>query len=87
MASLHCPHCGAALPRQDSWAQAAVSTLIPSPAVPDMATQVRCEKCGRVSAASELRHGAAGRIKPSRLVLWLLLAALSGWLVFRFLLR
>jgi hypothetical protein len=87
MASLHCPHCGAALPPQETWAQAAVSTLIASPAVPDMASQVRCEKCGRVSAASELRRGAAGPIKRSRLLLWLLLAALSGWLVIGFLLR
>ena len=61
MASLRCPHCGATLPGARTWSQAAISTLIPAPAVPDMATQVRCDACGRVSAASELRHAAVHR--------------------------
>jgi len=76
MAWLKCPHCGASLPSQRTWAQAAVSTLIAAPAVPDMATQVRCDKCGRLSAASDLRYTAAEGLKASRLLLWLVAIAL-----------
>jgi hypothetical protein len=76
MASLHCPHCGAAMPNQRSWAEVAVSTLAPAPAVPDMATQVRCSACGRVSAASDLRCSVADRLRPRRLLPWLLVAVL-----------
>jgi hypothetical protein len=85
MASLKCPHCGASLPSQRTWAQVAVSTLIVAPAVPDMATQVRCDKCGRLSAASDLRHTAAGGFKASRLLLWLAAAVFLVWvLIWRF---
>ena len=76
MASLKCPHCGASLPSERTWAQTAVSTLIAAPAVSDMATQVRCDKCGRLSAARDLRHTAAEGFKPSRLVLWFVAIAL-----------
>ena len=76
MASLKCPHCGASLPGERTWAQAAVSTLIAAPAVPDMATQVRCDKCGRLSAASDLRHTAAEGFRASRLLPWLVTIAL-----------
>lgn len=79
MASLHCPHCGASMHNQRSWAEVAVSTLVPAPAVPDMATQVRCNACGRVSAASDLRHSVADRFRPKRLVLWLLVAGVLLW--------
>ena len=75
MASLKCPHCGASLPGQRTWAQTAVSTLIAAPAVPDMATQVRCEKCGRLSAASNLRPTAAEAFKAPRLLPWLVVIA------------
>jgi len=81
MASLSCPHCGATLPSERSWAQAAVSTLIAAPAVPDMATQVRCSSCGRVSAASDLRHDVADRFNPSRAVLWVLAAVFLAWVL------
>lgn len=74
MASLHCPHCGASIPTHRSWAEVAISTLVPAPAVPDMATQVRCNACGRVSAASDLRYSVADRFRPKRLVLWLVVA-------------
>jgi len=53
-----------------------------APAVPDMATQVRCDRCGRVSAASDMRHTAAAeQFKPSRLLLWLVVAAFLAWLL------
>ncbi len=79
MAFLHCPHCGAAMPKGRSWAEVAVATLVPAPAVPDMATQMRCDACGRVSAASDLRHAVADRFHPRRLRPWLLVAAVLLW--------
>lgn len=87
MASLNCPHCGAPMPSERTWAQAAVSTLIAAPAVPDMATQVRCDKCGRVFAASELRHTAAEHFKPSRLLLGLVAGAFLAWVLVQNLFR
>jgi predicted RNA-binding Zn-ribbon protein involved in translation (DUF1610 family) len=85
MASLVCPHCGAAIPTKRSWAEAAVSTLVQAPAVPDMATQVRCTSCGRVSAASDLRHHVADRVSSTRVLYGLLsLAALAlAWALLR----
>jgi hypothetical protein len=79
MASLHCPHCGASMLDQRSWAEAAVSTLVPAPAVPDMATQLRCNACGRVSASGDLRCSVADRFRSKRLFLWLLVAAVLLW--------
>jgi hypothetical protein len=64
------------MPNRRTWAEVAVSTLIAAPAVPDMATQVRCDSCGRVSAASDLRHLVADRFRPTRLLLWLVAAAI-----------
>lgn len=81
MASLLCLHCGAAMPNQRTWAQVAVSTLIAASAVPDMATQVRCSKCGRISAANELRYTVAARFNRTRLVLWVLAAAFLAWVL------
>lgn len=74
MASLTCPHCGASAPSRRTWAQAAVSTPIAAPAVPDMATQVR-----------DLRYTAAEHFKPSRLLLWLVAAAFLVWVFIRLL--
>ena len=81
MASLSCPHCGAKLPSERTWAQAVVSTLITAPAVPDMATQVRCNACGRVSAASELRHTVADRFNEPRIAAWVAAAAFAAWVL------
>lgn len=81
MASLSCPHCGAALPSERTWAQAAVSTLVPAPAVPDMATQVRCSRCGRTSAASELRYTVADRFSRARVLGWAIVALFFAWVL------
>lgn len=45
MATLQCPNCGARVDSPEGWAKAALSTLMPSPAIPDMATQLRCPRC------------------------------------------
>lgn len=81
MASLKCPRCGASMPSRRTWAQAAVSTLIASPAVPDMATQVRCDNCGHVSAASDLRYTAAGHLEPARVVQGVVAGAVVVWVL------
>jgi ribosomal protein S27E len=45
MAKLQCPNCGSTVASSDGWAKAALSTLMLSPAIPHMATQVRCQEC------------------------------------------
>ena len=69
------------MPKRRSWAEVAVSTLVQAPAVPDMATQVRCDACGRVSAASDLRYSTADRLRPTRLLLWLFAASVLLWVL------
>ncbi len=56
MADQECPKCGAHFPTDDEWAKSALSILSPFPAVRDMATQVRCPKCGHVFAESEISY-------------------------------
>ena len=85
LASPKCPHCGASLPNQRTWAEVAVSTLMPAPAVPDMATQTRCDNCGRTSAASDLRHAVADRFETAHRLLWLAAAAFVAWVLMHFL--
>jgi hypothetical protein len=53
--------------------------LIPAPAVADMATQVRCSNCGRVFAASELRHTVADRFQRAQVVVWVVAAVFAAW--------
>ena len=83
MAHLSCPHCGSRIVSERTWAQTAVSTLIAAPAVPDMATQVRCPRCGQISAASDMRVDAAGQAARAPLLLGGLAAALLAWLLLR----
>ena len=87
MATLRCPHCHSALPSQRTWAQVAVSTLMAAPAIADMATQVRCEKCGRLSAASDMRVVVADRFTLKRpivgLTLVVILVATLVWMFLR----
>jgi hypothetical protein len=46
-----------------------------------MATQVRCAKCGRVSAASELRTDIAGKLMKPHLALWIVGVVVVVWAV------
>ena len=55
MADLECPECGTRFPTDKDWAKSAVSTLIAAPAVPAMATSVRCPRCQHVFTESEVR--------------------------------
>ena len=81
MAKLMCPNCGNSIDDERTWAQAALSTLVAAPAIPDMATQVRCAKCGRVSAASDMRTDSAYSLSKQHLVVWILGVALVAWAV------
>lgn len=78
MAKQICTNCGTQFSIGEGWAKAAVSLLIPAPAVPDLATQVRCPHCQHVFA--EIRH----RDPPSKLsqiLLILVLFVLVIWAV------
>jgi ribosomal protein S27AE len=81
MANRECPKCGAHFPVTDDWAKGSVSLLIAAPAVPDMATQVRCPNCDHVFADSEVRY--PGSSAPRGLMMFLaLLVALLIWAVY-----
>lgn len=69
MATLKCHHCGNPVRSERTWAQAAVSSLMPAPAIPDMATQVRCAECGQVSVASDLRSDTADKFGKAHIAL------------------
>ena len=85
MATLTCPHCGSPIASERTWAQAAVSTLMAAPAIPDMATEVRCAKCGRISAASDMRTDTADNLTKPHLVLWIVGVVVVVWAVVEFL--
>lgn len=87
MATLKCPHCGSRIESERTWVQAAVSTLMPAPAIPDMATEVRCAECGRVSAASDLRSDTADRLAKPHLALWIVGVVVVVWAVVELLQR
>jgi DNA-directed RNA polymerase subunit RPC12/RpoP len=79
MANQECSKCGARFSSSDDWAKSALSTLMPAPAVRDMATQLRCPECGHVFAESEVSH-----LRPPlplwlKLLLPLLVAGLLIW--------
>ena len=46
-----------------------------------MATQVRCDRCGHVSAASDLRYTAAGHLELARFVREVVAAAVVAWVL------
>ena len=87
MATLKCPHCGNPIGSERTWAQAAVSTLMPAPAIPDMATEVRCAACGRVSAASDMRTETADRLTKPHLAVWIVGVVVVVWAVVELLQR
>lgn len=51
MTQLQCPRCGASASSPEGWATSALSTLMPAPSVPGMATQLRCPQCQTVFTA------------------------------------
>ena len=79
MADQTCPKCGTRFPTGDGWPKAAVSLLIPAPAVPDMATQVRCPRCHYLFADGEIRYLATSRFKVARIFLAIALVGVLLW--------
>ena len=74
-----CPRCGSHVPTSHGWAKSAVSLLMQAPAIPDMATQLRCPNCQHLFADSDVRHqGAApGLVLVGAALLVLVLWAVS----------
>ena len=54
-----CPRCGSEVPTSSGWAKSAVSLLMQAPAVPDMATQLRCPMCHYLFTDADVRHESA----------------------------
>jgi len=89
MPDLQCPKCNFRFPAEGGghrFAQVALSTLMAAPAVPDMATQVRCPNCQAVFSEGDVRYLRAG--VGSRIGTWLAVAVVVfiAWLAYRLLL-
>ena len=85
MSTLQCPKCdfkfsdgGAG----EGWAKVAVATLMAAPAVPNMATQVRCPNCHHFFTEGDIRHLRPARF--GRVSTWIAIigVALVAWLVY-----
>jgi hypothetical protein len=84
MQSRTCPKCASTFSVSDGWAKSAVALLMPAPAVPDMATQVRCPYCHHLFADGDVRYQDAD---PSRRVRPMVVAAcvlFAAWLLYKF---
>jgi hypothetical protein len=81
-----CPKCGSAVPMSDEgWAKSAISLLVPAPAIPDMATQVRCQNCGHLFAEGDVLYQDAGLVRAWRGVALLGCAFLVTWVLYKLL--
>ena len=82
MANQECPECGAHFGTDYDWARGTLSILSPFPAVRDMATQVRCPKCGHVFAESEVNYLRPPLPIGLKIVLALLGVGLLVWVIY-----
>jgi hypothetical protein len=76
-----CPRCGTRFEIERGWAHSALSLLMPAPAVPDMATQVRCPNCGHVFGEGEVRHLAASSHRLRIALVALLALCAFAWAI------
>ena len=76
-----CPKCGNSVPLSDGWASAAVPLLMPAPAIPDMATQVRCQHCWHHISEGDVRYQDAGFFRVWRGVVLMGCALLVTWVL------
>lgn len=83
MAKQTCPNCGVTFSTNTGWANAAISTLIAAPAVPDMASQVRCPECQHLITNSELRYLSASSSGPRYVVVAMVAMVVLGWAVYQ----
>jgi uncharacterized C2H2 Zn-finger protein len=86
MATLKCPKCDSKFSAGDGWAKAAVSTLIAAPAIPDMATQVRCPECRYLFAEGDIRYLRSSWPKGLNTGLSILGLAFIAWVAYQVLL-
>jgi ribosomal protein S27E len=87
MAKIKCPKCGSEVPAEDGWAKAALSTTIAAPAVPDMATQVRCPSCQVVFAQSDVIYAGASATHRLRTIAWVGIFVAVAWVLYQFVVR
>lgn len=78
-----CPKCATRFATGEGWAKSAVATLMPAPAVPDMATQVRCPKCGHVFADNEIRYQRSTGATSAQAIIWLAVIGIFVWAVYQ----
>ncbi len=83
MANLKCPKCESTFSADAGWAKSAVSLLIAAPAVPDMATQVRCPNCHHVFAEGDIRYLRSSWPKGLRTGLAVIAILVIAWVVYR----
>lgn len=83
MAKMQCPKCGSAVAFENGWAKAALSTTIAAPAVPDMATQVRCQVCQSVFAQSDVIHQSTGWSRRTSVLVWVSIFAAIAWAIYQ----
>jgi ribosomal protein S27E len=75
MATFECPCCGARVASPEGWAKAALAVLVPAPAVPGMATRLRCPQCQAVFSQPEGRSADTWRgLLPVAVLIAVLLA-------------
>jgi uncharacterized paraquat-inducible protein A len=79
MAKQECPKCGTKFRAGSNWANFALSTLIIAPAVPHVAKQVCCPKCGYPFADGEVRHWRSSWSKSWAVLLALLCVGFLIW--------
>ena len=84
MAKMLCPKCGSEVPSENGWAKAALSTTIAAPAVPDMATQVRCPSCQVVFAQNDVLYAGASAPRYLRRLAWVGAFAVLVWVLYQF---
>ena len=84
MVKMLCPRCGSEVPTEDGWAKAELSTMIPAPAIPDMASQVRCPSCKTVFAQSDVIYAGASAVPYRRGLAWIGILAVLAWVLYQF---
>ena len=87
MAKMRCPKCGSEVPSKDGWAKAALSTTIAAPAIPDMATQVRCPSCQAVFAQSDVIYAGTSGTHRFRTIASVGIVVAVAWVVYQFMVR
>ena len=87
MAKMRCPKCGSEVPSEDGWAKAALSTTIAAPAIPDMATQIRCPSCQAVFAQSDVIYAGASGAHRFRTIAWVGIFVAVAWVLYQFVVR